>query len=164
MNEHRFFLTAVFLAVFYCILKLYEPFLMIITIASLLAMAMYSINFKLYTLLRNKHLAAVISTLLLSTLLFGPLVYTITSISGIVNGVDAARFDKIQLYLKDIHYSYKLPQALAFLQADLDNFVYTRGSRYFKSSSSNPKSFTPNSFKPNCALSLLMLSSSSTSA
>ena len=123
MNEHRFFLTAVFLAVFYCILKLYEPFLMIITIASLLAMAMYSINFKLYTLLRNKHLAAVISTLLLSTLLFGPLVYTITSISGIVNNVDAATFDKIQLHLKDIHYSYKLPQALAFLQADLDNFV-----------------------------------------
>ena len=47
MNEHRFFLTAIFLAVLYSIIKLYEPFLMIITIASLLAIATYNVNLKL---------------------------------------------------------------------------------------------------------------------
>ena len=88
MNEHRFFLTALFLAVLYSIIKLYQPFLMIITIASLLAMATYNINLKLYRLLKNRHLAALLSTLLLSVLLFGPLVYSITSIGTIVNTFD----------------------------------------------------------------------------
>ena len=86
MNEHRFFLTAIFLAVLFSILKLYQPFLMIIAIASLLAMATYSLNLKLYGLTKNRHLAAALSTLFLSVLLFGPIVYTLTSIGGIEIG------------------------------------------------------------------------------
>ena len=88
MNEHRFFLTAIFLAVLFSIVKLYQPFLMIIAIASLLAMATYNLNFKLNGLTRNRHIAAFLSTALLSVLLFGPIVYTITSVGGIVNNFD----------------------------------------------------------------------------
>jgi predicted PurR-regulated permease PerM len=121
MNEHRFFLTAIFLAVIYSIIKLYEPFLMIITIASLLAMATYNINFKLYTIFRNKHVSALLSTLLLLVLLFGPIVYTITSVGGIVNNFDLSMIEKVQTYLRNL--DYKLPDALAFLQPNLDDFI-----------------------------------------
>ncbi|NCB54378.1 MAG: AI-2E family transporter [Epsilonproteobacteria bacterium] len=121
MNEHRFFLTAIFLAVIYSIIKLYEPFLMIITIASLLAMATYNINFKLYAIFRNKHVSALLSTLLLLVLLFGPIVYTITSVGGIVNNFDLSMIEKVQTYLRNL--DYKLPDALAFLQPNLDDFI-----------------------------------------
>ena len=121
MNEHRFFLTAIFLAVIYSIIKLYEPFLMIITIASLLAMATYNINFKLYAIFRNKHVSALLSTLLLLVLLFGPIVYTITSVGGIVNNFDLSMIEKVQTYLRNLY--YRLPDALAFLQPNLDDFI-----------------------------------------
>jgi len=123
MNEHRFFLTAIFLAVVYSIFKLYEPFLMIITIASLLAMATYNINFRLYSIFRNKHISALLSTILLSVLLFGPLVYTITSVGSIVNGFDLSMIEKVQTYLHTIN--YHLPDPLAFLQPTLDDFIST---------------------------------------
>jgi len=121
MNEHRFFLTAIFLAVLFSIIKLYEPFLMIIAIASLLAMATYNLNFKLYGVTKNRHLAAVLSTMLLSLLLFGPIVYTITSVGSIVNNFDFSMIERVQAYLHTL--DYKLPTPLAFMQAPLDDFI-----------------------------------------
>jgi predicted PurR-regulated permease PerM len=121
MNEHRFFLTAIFLAVLFSIIKLYQPFLMIIAIASLLAMATYNLNFKLNGLTRNRHIAAFLSTALLSVLLFGPIVYTITSVGSIVNNFDFSMIERVQAYLHTL--DYKLPEPLAFMQAPLDDFI-----------------------------------------
>ena len=121
MNEHRFFLTAIFLAVLFSIIKLYQPFLMIIAIASLLAMATYNLNLKLYGLTKNRHLAAVLSTMLLSLLLFGPIVYTITSVGSIVNNFDFSMIERVQAYLHTL--DYQLPAPLAFMQAPLDDFI-----------------------------------------
>ena len=121
MNEHRFFLTAIFLAVLYSIVKLYEPFLMIITIASLLAIATYNINVRLISVFRSRHIAALLSTLLLSLLLFGPIVYTITSLGTIVNNFDFTLIEKVQTYLLNVNYT--LPSPIAFLQPSLDDFI-----------------------------------------
>lgn len=121
MNEHRFFLTAIFLVVLVSLLKLYQPFLMIIAIASLLAMATYTINFKLYKLTKNRHIAAILSTFLLSLLLFGPLIYSLTSIGAIVNNFDFAMIEKVQHYLKTL--DYQLPAPFAFMQSSLDEFI-----------------------------------------
>lgn len=121
MNEHRFFVTAIFLAVLFSIIKLYEPFLMIITIASLLAIATYNINYKLDTLFRNRYIAASLSTLLMFVLFFGPIVYTITSVGGLVNNFDPQMIEKVQTYLKAIDYT--LPPSLAFLQPPLTDFI-----------------------------------------
>ncbi len=121
MNEHRFFLTAIFLAVLYSILKLYEPFLMIITIASLLAIATYAINVKFMRVLKNRHFSALLSTLLLSLLLFGPIVYSITSIGSIVNNFDFTVIERVQNYLLNLDYT--LPAPIAFLQPSLDDFI-----------------------------------------
>ncbi|AFL67762.1 AI-2E family transporter [Sulfurospirillum barnesii] len=121
MNEHRFFLTAIFLVVLVSLLKLYQPFLMIIAIASLLAMATYTINFKLYKFTKNRHVAAILSTSLLSLLLFGPLIYSLTSIGSIVNNFDFAMIEKLQHYLRTL--DYQLPTPLAFMQSSLDEFI-----------------------------------------
>lgn len=121
MNEHRFFLTAIFLAVLYSIIKLYEPFLMIITIASLLAVATYNINLKFYTFFKNRYIAAIVSTLLLSVLLFGPLVYTLTSLGTLVNSFDFSIVEKVQTYLRD--FDLRLPSSLEFLQPNLTDFI-----------------------------------------
>jgi len=121
MNEHRFFLTAIFLAVLYSILKLYEPFLMIITIASLLAIATYAINVKFMRVLKNRHFSALLSTLLLSLLLFGPIVYSVTSIGSIVNNFDFTVIERVQNYLLNLDYT--LPAPIAFLQPSLDDFI-----------------------------------------
>ncbi len=123
MNEHRFFLTAIFLVVLVSLLKLYQPFLMIIAIASLLAMATYTINFKLYKLTKNRHIAAILSTSLLSLLLFGPLIYSLTSIGSIANNFDFAMIEKVQHYLKTL--DYQLPAPFAFMQSSLDEFINT---------------------------------------
>ena len=116
-----FFLTAIFLAVLFSIVKLYQPFLMIIAIASLLAMATYNLNFKLNGLTRNRHIAAFLSTALLSVLLFGPIVYTITSVGGIVNNFDFSMIERVQAYLHAL--DFKLPAPLAFMQTPLDEFI-----------------------------------------
>lgn len=123
MSEHRFFLTAIFLAVLFAIVKLYEPFLMIIAIASLLAMATYTLNLKLYQFSRNRYLSAILSTIFLSVLLFGPIVYTLTTIGNIVNHFDFSMIDKVQSYLRA--QEYRLPAPLAFLQSPLDDFIDT---------------------------------------
>jgi len=121
MNEHRFFLTAIFLAVLFAIVKLYEPFLMIIAIASLLAMATYSLNLQFYKISKNHYISATLSTVLLSVLLFGPIVYTLTSIGTIVNNFDFSMIEKVQTYLKT--QEYQLPLPLAFMQPILDDFI-----------------------------------------
>ena len=121
MNEHRFFLTAIFLAVLYSIVKLYEPFLMIITIASLLAVATYNINLKLYKVSRNQYVAAILSTLLLTVLLFGPIVYIITSLGSLANNFDPLMVEKVQAYLKN--FDFQLPSSVAFLQPSLTDFI-----------------------------------------
>lgn len=121
MNEHRFFLTAIFLAVLFSIVKLYQPFLMIIAIASLLAMATYNLNLKLYRITKNRHIATILSTLLLSFLLFGPIVYTITSVGTIVNNFDFSMIERVQAYLHAL--DYHLPEPLAFMQSSLDDFI-----------------------------------------
>lgn len=121
MNEHRFFLTAIFLAVLYSIVKLYEPFLMIITIASLLAVATYNINVKLFIVSRNRYVAAVLSTLLLTVLLFGPIVYILTSLGSLANNLDPLMVEKIQAYLQN--FDFQLPHSLAFLQPSLTDFI-----------------------------------------
>lgn len=121
MNEHRFFLAAIFSAVLFALFKLYEPFLMIIAIACLLAVATYPITQKLEPFVKNKYALASLSTLLLSFLLFGPIVYSLISVGTIVNDFDSTMIEKIQIYIESIN--LELPSALAFAQPHVDQFI-----------------------------------------
>jgi len=121
MNIQRSFLIAFFLVVLYWILKLYEPFLVVITVATLLSIATYNINLYLRKHLKNKALSATISTLLLFVLFFAPIIYIITSAGEIFNNFDTSLVDNTINYIKSVN--LKLPSTLSFLQSDLDSFI-----------------------------------------
>lgn len=121
MNMQRSFLIAFFLVVLYWVIKLYEPFLVVITVASLLSIATCNINVYFRKRLKYKTFAAILSTLLLFVLFFAPIIYIITSAGEVINRFDVSLVDKTINYIKDIH--PKLPDALSFLQGDLDNFI-----------------------------------------
>ena len=120
MDKGRLFFGSIFVVVLYWILRLYEPFLLTLTIASLLAIATYSINQKLLHVTKNRIIAALLSTILLSILFFAPIVYIITSIGSIVNNFDTTIIDKTVAYLSS--FDFKLPSTLSYLKPKMDDF------------------------------------------
>ncbi len=123
MKSSRLFFAAIFLTVFYAILRLYQPFLLNIAIASLLSIATYSINRKLLHVTKNRIIAALLSTLLLLILFFSPMVYVITSIGATVNNFDPTIIDKTVTYISSLN--FKLPDTLSFAQPKLDDFFHS---------------------------------------
>jgi len=120
MGNGKIFFGAIFLIIFYWVLKLYEPFLLTLTIASLLSIATYSINLKFLNVTKSRVLAALLSTLLLSVLFFGPIVYIITSIGATVNNFDPAIIEKTVAYISSL--DFKLPDTFSFLNPKIDEF------------------------------------------
>jgi len=120
MANSKIFFGAIFLIVLYWILRLYEPFLLTLTISSLLAIATYSINLKLLHVTKNRFFAAFLSTLLLSVLFFGPIVYIITSVSTTVNNFDPTIIEDTVAYISSLN--YQLPDTLSFLKPKIDEF------------------------------------------
>jgi predicted PurR-regulated permease PerM len=120
MSSNKVFFGAIFLLVLYWILRLYEPFLLTLAIASLLSIATYSINLKILHVIKNRIAAALLSTLLLSVLFFAPIVYIITSIGTTVNNFDPAIIEKTLNYITSL--DFKLPDTLAFLNPKIDEF------------------------------------------
>ncbi|MDX1809561.1 MAG: AI-2E family transporter [Sulfurospirillaceae bacterium] len=121
MNLQRFFLIGIFLTVLYWILKLYEPFLVVITVASLLSIATYKINANINKYVPNKTLSATISTLFLFLLFFAPIIYIITSAGEIINNFNPQIVDNTIAYIKNLHYT--LPHSLLFLKSNIDDFL-----------------------------------------
>lgn len=120
MSSSKLFFSAVFLVVLYWILRLYEPFLLNLAIASLLSIATYSINLKLLHVTKNRVIAALLSTLLLSVLFFGPIIYIITSIGTTVNNFDQTIIEKTVSYISSLN--FQLPDTLSFLNPKIDEF------------------------------------------
>ncbi len=121
MNIQRSFLISFFLVVLYWVIKLYEPFLVVITVAGLLSIATYNINIYFRKLFKNKTIAATISTLLLFILFFAPIIYIITSAGEVINRFDTTLVDNTINYIKNLH--PQLPDTLSFFQSDLDKFI-----------------------------------------
>ncbi len=121
MHNGKIFFGAVFLIALYWMLRLYEPFLLTLSIASLLAIATYSINLKLLHITNSRVIAALLSTLLLSLLFFAPIVYIITSIGSTVNNFDPTIIEKTVNYLSSLN--FQLPDVLSFLNPKIDEFL-----------------------------------------
>ena len=121
MNSNRIFLAGLFLVVLYWIIRLYEPFLVTFAISALLAIAVHGINMKFLQLTKRNTLAALLSTILLSTLFFAPIIYIITSLSGIVEHFNPAIVEKIMNYIN--HFDFQLPKALSFMETDIKNLL-----------------------------------------
>jgi predicted PurR-regulated permease PerM len=118
MNKSSF-LLGLFLLVLYFVWYLYKPFLMPITIASLLAIA--TSNLYLYFDKRYKPpmIKAIILTAILGLIFFAPIVYALNSLAYFVNNFDITIIEKIvQVKNKLI-----LPEYLGFAKPYVKEFL-----------------------------------------
>ncbi len=118
MNNKNF-IIALLLFVGYWIVYLYQPFLLTITVAALLALATYNINIKVTKVVKNKTLSAIISTFFLGLIFFLPLVYMINSLLVLLSHVDVSMIEKTINYLK----TFSLPPYFDFLDPYLEKFM-----------------------------------------
>jgi predicted PurR-regulated permease PerM len=120
-NNNRFFLLAVLLLTLFGMFKLYSPFLVDITIASLLAVAMNSINIFIQKFVKIPLLSAIVTTLILLLLFFAPIAYVVTMLTNSLIHIDANFIENITNFVSSIKLS--LPKALDFLAFDLEKYL-----------------------------------------
>lgn len=120
--RENYFLAILFFIALYWVFNLYEPFLLIITIASLLAIATSDINSYFYRISKNKLASVALSTTVLSILLFAPIIYFLSVILPFANKIDTSLFNDL------IPYLYKgvddLPRSLDSIKAPLKDFLF----------------------------------------
>ena len=75
MNKSTLLITALFVLGLMGAYSVYQPFLLSMTVAILLTMATFNLSKKLLTFTKSAKISSVISTTLLSLLLFAPIVY-----------------------------------------------------------------------------------------
>ncbi|MDR2100266.1 MAG: AI-2E family transporter [Campylobacteraceae bacterium] len=119
-NSNRLFILSVFILTLYGMFKLYSPFLLDITIASLLAVAMSSINIFVQKFVKIPLLSAVLTTLILLLLFFAPIGYAATTLTNSLIHVNYDFVEKVVNFLSNIQFS--LPQSLNFLEPNIDSY------------------------------------------
>lgn len=121
MKENRIFLAAVFLFVTYWIGVLFQPFLLNITIASLLAVAMSNINVKLHQITKNQLLSATLSTIVLFALFFAPIGYIIYELAKNSANLNPNSIENTINFFRN--YSLNLPESLKFLEPKFQEMI-----------------------------------------
>jgi len=96
MIKSNTFINILFLVIAYFVYITYQPFLIDIVIAILLAIALFNIEKFFYKKLGNKYLSSILITLFLGLLLFTPLFYFI---SGATDFIHTITPDSIQLVI-----------------------------------------------------------------
>jgi len=96
----QYFIAVLFVTAMYWMYLLYAPFLLVITIAALLAISTSNVQKLLEHYLHNKLGAAIISSLLLALLFFAPLGYFLATLTIELNDVSADTFHKVEVYLR----------------------------------------------------------------
>ncbi len=120
MNR-SYFLFGLFLVVLYGVWYLYQPFLMPMFIASLLALATANLNLYISKYVTQKFFKAIIITLVLGVLFFAPLVYALNASTSIVNNFDPTVIDKIVGLKRDFVLPDYLGVAKPYIKGFLDS-------------------------------------------
>ncbi|MEA3373671.1 MAG: AI-2E family transporter [Campylobacterota bacterium] len=119
--KSQHFLALLFVAAFYWMYLLYQPFLLSIIIASLLAISTANIQHKLEGYTNSALLASIGSTLLLALLFFAPLGYFLTTVTLYLNTLDADTIET--LYGRMLDWIDHTPSFLAFLKPQLETAI-----------------------------------------
>jgi predicted PurR-regulated permease PerM len=120
--KSQYFIAVLFAAALYFMYYLYAPFLMVMTIAALLAISTASIHSFFEEFFHSKLLAALISSTLLAVMFFAPLGYFLATLTIKLNTLEVDTLIKVQTYIKD--FISHPPEYLNFLKPYLgDNFV-----------------------------------------
>ncbi len=102
MNKASLMLTALFILGLIGAYSVYKPFLLSITVAMLLTMGTFNLTKKLVSYTHSFKISAGISTLLLSTLLFAPIIYLATVGVGYITQLDNAGIKDTVHALKEL--------------------------------------------------------------
>jgi predicted PurR-regulated permease PerM len=121
------FLNILFVIITYFMYVTYQPFLMDMVVAILLAISLSKVYSLLDQKINNKYISATIMTLALALLLFGPLFYFITEAAGLIHKVTP---DTIHLIVEKANELFKyLPDIVAkkveeYFSANNLNLIY----------------------------------------
>ncbi|WP_457748528.1 AI-2E family transporter [Sulfurimonas sp.] len=119
--KSQYFIAILFATSLYWMYLLYEPFLMGMTIAALLAISTASINHYFEQLFSSRLLAAIMSSLLLAILFFAPLGYFLATLTIKLNHLEPNTLRNIELYING--FITNPPEFLLFLKPYLSEPV-----------------------------------------
>ena len=105
----------------YWMFLLYQPFLLSIMIASLLAISTASLQRRLELQTNSVLVASILSTLTLALLFFAPLGYFLTTFTLHLTNIDIAAIERVYVKLSD--WGTDLPAYLSSLQPFVDDFL-----------------------------------------
>ena len=88
MNKTSLMITALFILAIIGAYSVYQPFILSMTVAILLAMATFNLTHKLNQYTDSPRITAVITTFLMTILLFIPIVYLATIGVGYISQID----------------------------------------------------------------------------
>ncbi len=128
----QYFTAILFATALYWMYLLYAPFLLLITIASLLAISTANIQDYFEKVFKNKLFAASLSSLLLAILFFAPLGYFLATLTIKLNSVEPEVLQKIQLYIKST--IANPPEYLLFLKPYLNDAMQEFDTKLLTSS------------------------------
>jgi predicted PurR-regulated permease PerM len=110
----QYFIAILFATSLYWMYLLYTPFLLVMTIAALLAISTANIQTFFENFLGSKLRAAVLSSFLLAVLFFAPLGYFLTTLTVKLNSLDPEVFKRLEQSVR--HFIQNPPEYLQFLK------------------------------------------------
>ena len=124
MKNGKIFLIFFILVVLALLLYLFKDFLLVMIIASLMAVATSSINAKFLKLTKgHKFLASGLTTFCMILLFFAPFVYAMIELAKAFKNFDINLATQTLNYVKN--YQFTLPESLNFLEPKIKEFLFS---------------------------------------
>lgn len=122
MQNGKFFLISFILVILFLLLYLFKGFLLVIIIASLMAVATSNINAKFLNLTKgHKFLASILTTACMVLLFFAPFVYAMIELAKALKNFDINLVTQTLDYVKN--YYFTLPESFNFLEPKIKEFL-----------------------------------------
>ncbi len=122
MQNGKFFLISFILVILFLLLYLFKGFLLVIIIASLMAVATSNINAKFLNLTKgHKFLASILTTACMVLLFFAPFVYAMIELAKALKNFDISLVTQTLDYVKN--YQFTLPESFNFLEPKIKEFL-----------------------------------------
>ncbi len=122
MQNGKIFLISFILVVLCLLLYLFKSFLLVIIIASLMAVATSSINAQFLNFTKgHKFLASILTTSCIALLFFAPFVYAMIELAKALKNFDINLTTQTLEYVKN--YQFTLPESLSFLEPKIKEFL-----------------------------------------
>ncbi|HED4840620.1 AI-2E family transporter [Campylobacter jejuni] len=122
MQNGKFFLISFILVILFLLLYLFKGFLLVIIIASLMAVATSNINAKFLNLTKgHKFLASILTTACMVLLFFAPFVYAMIELAKALKNFDINLVTQTLDYVKN--YQFTLSESFNFLEPKIKEFL-----------------------------------------